>query len=86
MLGGENGPLRLHYLAEERLGRPPAERRRSCTACRTSSAAYAVSPLYALVHESCYCDAGESTRWSAERVRPEFAWVDAPDGPLGPDR
>ena len=26
------------------------------------------------------------SRWSAERVRPEFAWVDAPDGPARADR
>jgi pimeloyl-ACP methyl ester carboxylesterase len=82
VLGGQDGPLRLHYLAED-----------AWAGDRLSEAflqgvqeiigGYRASPLYALVHEPCYCDLGQAARWSAERVRPEFAWVDAGEGPLG---
>jgi hypothetical protein len=30
---------------------------------------YAPAPLYALVHEACYADAGVVTGWSSDRVR-----------------
>jgi pimeloyl-ACP methyl ester carboxylesterase len=82
VLGGEDGPLRLHYLAEDawagsRLSESFLQEVQGIIG------GYRSSPLYALLHEACYCDAGQASRWAAERVRPEFAWVDDPDGPLG---
>jgi pimeloyl-ACP methyl ester carboxylesterase len=82
VLGQENGPLRLYYLAEcawagSRLTQEFLH------GVHALVSGYAVAPLYALVHECCASNAGESTRWSAERVRAEFPEVDAPDGPLG---
>ncbi len=82
VLGHENGPLRLHYLAESAWAgdRLSAE---FLHAVGQLLSGYAVAPLYALVHEPCICDRGQAARWSAERVRAEFAEIDAPDGPLG---
>jgi pimeloyl-ACP methyl ester carboxylesterase len=82
VLGGEDGPLRLHYLAEDawagdRLSESFLQ------GVQEIIGGYRTAPLYALLHEACYCDLGQSARWSAERVRPEFPWVDAADGPLG---
>lgn len=82
VLGGQDGPLRLHYLAEDawagdRLSESFLQ------GVQDIIGGYRSSPLYALVHEPCYCGVGESARWSAERVRPEFGWVDATQGPLG---
>jgi pimeloyl-ACP methyl ester carboxylesterase len=82
VLGQENGPLRLHYLAEcawagSRLSQEFLH------GVHALISGYAVTPLYALVHECCASNAGESTRWSAERVRLEFPEIDATDGPLG---
>lgn len=82
VLGQENGPLRLRYLAEcawagSRLSQEFLH------GVHGLISGYAVAPLYALVHECCGLNEGESTRWSAERVRAEFPEIDAPDGPLG---
>jgi pimeloyl-ACP methyl ester carboxylesterase len=82
VLGREDGPLQLHYLAEDawagdRLSESFLQEVQGLIG------GFRVSPLYALLHEPCYCDAGQSARWSAERVRPEFDWVDQADGPLG---
>jgi len=82
VLGQENGPLRLHYLAESAwAGDRLSQEFRSGVGQLISG--FAVSPLYALVHEPCVCDIGQSARWSAERVRAEFPEIDATDGPLG---
>ncbi len=37
---------------------------------------YAAGPLYAVLHEACYAN-GSATRWSAQRIRAEFAAFDA---------
>lgn len=81
VLGQENGPIRLHYLAESAWAglRLSQEFLHGVHALVSG---YATAPLYALVHECCGVNAGESTRWSAERVRAEFPELDAPDGPL----
>ena len=38
---------------------------------------FETNPLYALIHEACVCD-GTASRWSADRVRPEFPQFDDP--------
>jgi pimeloyl-ACP methyl ester carboxylesterase len=69
-LGMSDGAERLHYLVE----RGVADRFvRDLTAAET----FETGPLYAVVHEACYCQ-GESSRWSAERVRGEFAEFEDP--------
>jgi pimeloyl-ACP methyl ester carboxylesterase len=82
VLGQENGPLRLHYLAEcawagDRLSQEFLH------GVHALIGLYATAPLYALIHECCGLSTGEPTRWSAERVRAEVPQLDAPDGPLG---
>lgn len=82
VLGQENGPLRLHYLAESAWAGTRLSQE-FLHGVRSLISGYATGPLYALIHECCGISAGESTRWSAERVRAEFPEIDAPDGPLG---
>ena len=82
VLGTENGPLRLHYLAESAWAGPQLSQE-FLHGVHGLISGYAVAPLYALVHECCAVNAGESTRWSAERVRAEFPEIDATEGPLG---
>jgi pimeloyl-ACP methyl ester carboxylesterase len=82
ILGSESGPLRLHYLAEsawagDRLSQEFLH------GVSDQISGYAVSPLYALIHEACCCDAGQASRWAAERTRAEFPAVDAAEGGLG---
>jgi pimeloyl-ACP methyl ester carboxylesterase len=81
VLGQENGPIRLHYLAESAWAGSRLSQE-FLHGVHGLISGYATAPLYALVHECCGLDAGESTRWSAERVRAEFPELDAPDGPL----
>jgi pimeloyl-ACP methyl ester carboxylesterase len=82
VLGSENGPLKLHYLAESAWAGDRLSQEFLQGVSATISG-YAVAPLYALIHEACNCDEGQASRWAAERVRPEFPAVDATDGPLG---
>jgi pimeloyl-ACP methyl ester carboxylesterase len=64
LLGMSDGAERLHYLLEL----PPE----SPAFLHDVEAAlpFARNPIYAVLHEACYADGG-STRWSAERLRPE---------------
>ena len=40
------------------------------------------APIYSLLHEACYAQ-GEATRWSAQRIRPEFTEFELDtDGPI----
>lgn len=82
VLGQENGPLRLNYLAESAWAGSRLSQE-FLHGVHGLISLYAMAPLYALVHECCGLNAGESTRWSAQRVRAEFPEIDAPDGPLG---
>jgi pimeloyl-ACP methyl ester carboxylesterase len=74
-LGMSDGPAQLHYLLEEAFahgGDTPSEpflRRLS------SEQPFETNPIYALLHEACVCD-GTASRWSAERVRPEYPELD----------
>jgi pimeloyl-ACP methyl ester carboxylesterase len=73
MLGQSNGSHSLHYLLED----PFADDELS-DAFRyavMNELTFSAAPLYALLHEPCYAQ-GTATRWSAQRVRAEFAEFD----------
>ena len=73
MLGQGSGSHALHYLLEE----PFADDELSDAFLYALQArlSFASGPLYALLHEACYAQ-GFATRWSAQRVRAEFAGFD----------
>ena len=74
MLGMSYGSHTLHYLLENAFaGRELADAFRYQMLENLSLAA---TPLYALLHEACYAQ-GAPTRWSAQRIRAEFAEFDA---------
>lgn len=76
-LGGNARIDELHYLLQDAFA-PTANGQRlsdSFLAQTGSLVSYAGNPLYALLHESIYCQ-DEASNWSADRVlaeRPEFA-------------
>jgi pimeloyl-ACP methyl ester carboxylesterase len=73
MLGQSTGSHALHYLLED----PFAGNELSDAFLYTVQAklSFASAPLYALLHEASYAQ-GFATRWSAQRVRAEFAEFD----------
>jgi pimeloyl-ACP methyl ester carboxylesterase len=73
MLGQSNGSHSLHYLLED----PFAGDELSDTFryAVMNELTFSAAPLYALLHEPCYAQ-GTATRWSAQRVRAEFAEFD----------
>jgi pimeloyl-ACP methyl ester carboxylesterase len=86
LLGMSDGAERLHYLLEL----PPD----SPAFLHDVEAAtpFARNPIYAVLHEACYADGG-STRWSAERLRPDdveltgehiYPWMFEEYGALAP--
>jgi pimeloyl-ACP methyl ester carboxylesterase len=70
LLGSSTGSHALHYLLED----PFAGRDLSDDFLHRVQAqlSYSSAPLYAAVHEACYAQ-GAPTRWSAQRIRAEFA-------------
>ena len=67
----------LHYLLEEAFleGTAGTELSDTFLAGVSGGVSFARGPLYALLHEACYCQ-GAASSWSAERLyaeRPEFA-------------
>jgi len=73
MLGQSNGSHSLHYLLED-----PFAGNELSDAFRYAvmgELTFSAAPLYALLHEPCYAQ-GAATRWSAQRVRAEFAEFD----------
>jgi hypothetical protein len=74
MLGSGTGSHTLHYLIED----PFAGRELNDDFLHRAETilTFAPAPLYALLHEACYAQ-GAATRWSAQRVRAEFAEFDA---------
>ena len=73
MLGQGSGSHALHYLLEETFaGDELSDAFLYALQARLS---FASGPLYALLHEACYAQ-GFATRWSAQRVRAEFAGFD----------
>jgi hypothetical protein len=73
MLGASTGSAALHYLIEDPFaGDELTDSFRFRTEAVLTRAA---APLYALLHEACYAQGG-ATRWSAQRIRDEFAEFD----------
>jgi pimeloyl-ACP methyl ester carboxylesterase len=76
MLGSSTGSHTLHYLIEDPFAGPDLNDdflHRVEVVLSLASA-----PLYALLHEAEYSQ-GPATRWSAQRIRAEFAEFDAAD-------
>ena len=74
MLGRSTGSHALHYLLEDPFaGDELSDAFRYAVHAQLS---FAAAPLYALLHEPCYAQ-GFATRWSAQRIRAEFAEFDA---------
>ncbi len=70
VLGSSSGSHTLHYLLEDPFA--GTELSDAFLAEAEVQLSYASAPLYALVHEACYAQ-GAATRWSAQRIRAEFA-------------
>jgi pimeloyl-ACP methyl ester carboxylesterase len=74
MLGTSTGSHELHYLLEDPFAYDElSDTFRYAVAAKLS---FAAAPLYALLHEPCYAQ-GFATRWSAQRIRAEYAEFDA---------
>jgi pimeloyl-ACP methyl ester carboxylesterase len=73
LLGGSTGSDELHYLLEGAFaGDQIADAFLHDVYGQLS---FAIAPLYAALHEPCYAQ-GAATRWSAQRIRAEFAEFD----------
>ena len=76
-LGMSDGFEKVHYLLESAFSgqRMSGELSDEFLVAVESTTSFVGAPLYALLHESIYCQ-GEASRWSAQRMRdgrPEFA-------------
>lgn len=71
--GSARGFERVHYLLEDAFLHSASSREISYTFLRSFENAlwFETNPIYAILHESCYCEGGASN-WSAERVRSEY--------------
>jgi pimeloyl-ACP methyl ester carboxylesterase len=80
-LGMSDGAEALHYLLEEAFVAGPHGPELSERFLRAveSATTFASNPLYAVLHESIYCQ-GTASRWAAERVRSEFPAFDPGPG------
>ena len=75
MLGAGTGAHDMHYVLEGALtqdGELSDVFRYKVLALMS----YSAGPLYAVLHEACFAN-GSATRWSAQRIRAEFASFDA---------
>jgi len=74
MLGFDDGMENLHYLLEGAFCRGADGDELSLPFLRAfeSSQSFETNPIFAVLHEMCYTQ-GTASRWSAERVRAEFA-------------
>ena len=79
LLGSSGGSHALHYLLED----PFADDGLSDAFLYAlmNELSFATAPLYALLHEAGYAQ-GFATRWSAQRIRAEFAEFDPGADPL----
>ena len=73
MLGSSSGSDDLHYLIEDAFA--GGEMSDAFLYAVHGHLSFAAAPLYAVLHEPCYAQ-GAATRWSAHRVRAEFADFD----------
>lgn len=76
--GTSDGFEHIHYLLEEAFIQGPhgPELSDIFLAGVQSSVSFAGGPIYAILHESIYCQ-GIASRWSAERVRAEYPQFEA---------
>jgi pimeloyl-ACP methyl ester carboxylesterase len=76
--GASGGFESLHYLLDEAFVDGAHGRELSDTFLAEAQAAlsFAGRPIYAILHESIYCQ-GQASRWSAERVRAEYPQFEA---------
>jgi pimeloyl-ACP methyl ester carboxylesterase len=81
LLGSGTGSHALHYLLEDPFA--GSELNDDFLHRAESLLSFASAPLYAVLHEACYAQ-GAATRWSAQRIRAEFAEFDAASS-LGSD-
>jgi len=74
VLGMSNGRERVHYMVEEAFLHGAAGRQLSYSFLRRfeNSLWFETNPIYAILHESIYCE-GVASNWSAERVRSEYS-------------
>ncbi len=70
MLGQSGGSHALHYLLEDPFAGD--ELSDAFLYATMNKLSFAAGPLYALLHEAAYAQ-GIATRWSAQRIRAEFA-------------
>jgi pimeloyl-ACP methyl ester carboxylesterase len=87
-LGYADGLERLHYLLETafvdgRRDGSTAELSDEFLVSVEATTSFATRPLYALLHESIYCDGGSSS-WAAQQVRAEQAAMSPDARPLLP--
>ena len=80
-LGASDGFERIHYLLEEAFVRGATGPELSLTFLRgiESLQAYDTNPIFAILHESIYCQ-HIASRWSAARVRDEYPAFEVCDG------
>jgi pimeloyl-ACP methyl ester carboxylesterase len=79
MLGQSSGSQALHYLLEDPFA--DDELSDAFRYAMMNELSFATGPLYALLHEAGYAQ-GFATRWSAQRIRAEFAEFDPHADPL----
>ncbi len=79
LLGGSGGSHALHYLLEDPFAGD--ELSDAFLYAMMNKLSFATAPLYALLHEAGYAQ-GFATRWSAQRIRAEFAEFDPGSDPL----
>ncbi len=84
LLGASDGFEKLHYILENAFVGPEGGRELSFVFRRQVENAlnFSTHPLYAILHESIYCQ-GEASAWAAARAMAEFpAFELAPDRPV----
>jgi len=79
LLGQGSGSHALHYLLENAFAGD--ELADAFLYAMMNELSFASRPLYALLHEAAYAQ-GRATRWSAQRIRAEFAEFDPGATPL----
>jgi pimeloyl-ACP methyl ester carboxylesterase len=83
-LGHGTGSHQMHYLVE-RAFTPDGEISDTFRYQMAAKLSYSAAPMYAVLHEACYCQDGGPTNWSAQRIRAEFPEFDAAKALEGDD-
>ncbi len=77
LLGAGDGFERLHYGMEQAFAAGGGDLTSPFLRQVYTEQPWETNPIYALIHEACVCD-GTASRWSAARLRSEFAQFDDP--------